>query len=950
MGSLYKPSVSNILVYWCLNIALRKIFIIINISIKPNDTIMRKYAYTPVILLVFFLFSFSLNAQSTFIDDLRCEYKKEPLGIGHPNPRLSWKIKSAEPAQVQTAWQVLVASSPRLLSSGRADMWDSRKVASDQSHQIPYAGKNLEAGKKYYWTVKIWDKNGKETRWSPPATFEMGLLSPSDWEADWIATSIKFDEYSYPSPLLRKEFTVNKKVRSARLYCTSLGLYEFYLNGQKAGDQLFTPGWTSFPNRLQHQVYDVTSMLANGVNAAGVMLGNGWYRAFDPNSNQNQDIMDLEVLAQIVIEFTDGTKQVVKTDNTWKSSTGGILKSEIFDGEIFDARLVQPGWNTAGFNDSDWKGVKVTQNKKDHIVSAVSEPVRRIEEIHPVEIIRTPEGDIVLDMGQNMVGWCRLKVSCPEGTTIRLRHAEVLDQKGNFYTENLRRAKQEIVYTCKGNGPEVYEPSFTFQGFRYVAVSGYPGEVTRDMITGVVIHSDLERTGTFSCNNELLNQLQHNIIWGQKGNFLDVPTDCPQRNERLGWTGDAQVFAPTACFNMNSAGFFTKWLYDLAADQHEDGAVPHVIPNILGRGGSHGWADAAVIVPWVLYRSYGDTRILEDQYVSMKRWVEFIRKEAGDRMIRYPKERQFGDWLAFATTRSDYPGATTDKDFLATAYYYHSVNLLQQIAQLLGKTADANDYRTLRDKIREAFLREYVTPNGRLSSNTQTAYVVALTFGLLPPELEKNAAERLAADVNQFGHITTGFLGTADICHMLSKYGYLDEAYKLLYRKEYPSWLYPVTKGATTIWERWDGIKADGSFQNAGMNSFNHYAYGAVGDWMYKVVAGINTAPDVPGYKHMVIQPHPGGQMNDVRASHDSPYGTIRSEWTAGNGTLRLTVVIPPNTTAEVLVPATGAALKVNGADCTSKEQVDKPGLKYHFLKTSIGSGQYVFETEYKVN
>lgn len=906
---------------------------------------MNKFLY--FISLIFIAVSLHASEINTHAGKLTCEYKTNPLGIGVLSPRLSWKIYSDEPNQKQTAYHLLVASSPNLLRSGKADLWDSGKVNSDQSVLVDYAGRSPGSGQKCYWMVRIWDKDGKVSGWSQPGTFEMGLLNPGDWQAEWIKTAIHFEEYSYPAILFRKEFDVTQKIKSARLYCTSLGLYEFYLNGERVGDQLFTPGWTSFEKRLQYQVYDVTDLIKEGGNAAGVMLGNGWYRAFRPNSNQLQNIKDLEVLAQIEVEYADGTKKIVKTDNSWKSSTGAIQKSEIYDGEIYDARLEKTGWSSAGFDDRDWKGVVPTTTPKNQLVSAVSEPVRRIDEIKPVEVIITPEGDTVIDMGQNMVGWCRLQVDCPAGTTLRLRHAEVLDKEGNFYTDNLRSAKQEIVYTCKGGGEEIYEPHFTFQGFRYVAISGYPETVTKDIVTGVVVHSDLERTGSFRCNNELINQLQHNIIWGQKGNFLDVPTDCPQRNERLGWTGDAQVFAPTSCFNMNSAAFWTRWLYDLAVDQHEDGAVPHVIPNVLQRGGSSGWADAAVIVPWVLYRSYGDVRILEQQYNSMKQWVEYMRVQAGNSNLYISKDRQFGDWLAFATTRSDYPGATTDKDFLSTAYYYHSVNLLQQIAEILGKADDATDYRHLKSLIKEAFNQEFVTPNGRLSSNTQTAYVVALSFGLLPPELEKNAAARLAADVRQFGHITTGFLGTADICHVLSEYGYLGEAYHLLYRKEYPSWLYPVTKDATTIWERWDGIKPDGSFQNPGMNSFNHYAYGAVGDWMYKVVAGIRPDPVVPGYKRIIIHPHPGDAMNDVRASHESSYGTIVSEWEIRDNAIQLTVDIPVNTTAEVMIPSTGSTFSLNEGPEKSGERVTKDGLSYHFLKTEIGSGHYVFKTAF---
>ncbi|MCG6191438.1 family 78 glycoside hydrolase catalytic domain [Maribellus maritimus] len=526
----------------------------------------------------------------------------------------------------------------------------------------------------------------------------MGLLSLSDWQADWIKTAIIFDKYSYPSPLFRKEFTVPQKVKSARLYCTSRGLYEFYLNGTKVGDQHFTPGWTSFEKRLQYQVYDVTEMFKPGENAAGIMLGNGWYRAFLPNSDQARIVNDLEVLAQLEIEFTNGTKQIIKTDSSWKSSTGAVLKSEIYNGEIYDARLEQAGWCDSGFDDSAWKGVVSSQRDKKNLVSSVSEPVRSVVELDPIAIIYTPEGDTVIDMGQNMVGWCRLQIDCPEGTTIKLRHAEVLDQKGNFYMANLRAARQEIIYTCRGGGPEIYEPHFTFQGFRYVSISGYPKLITRDIVKGVVVHSDLECTGTFRCNNELINQLQHNIVWGQRGNFLDVPTDCPQRDERLGWTGDAQVFASTSCFNMQSAGFWAKWLYDLDADQHEDGVVPHVIPNAMPseKGGSSGWCDAAVIVPWTLYQSYGDTRILEEQYSSMKLWVEYMRKEAGESNLYMPKVGQFGDWLCHSNPKSaNIPGAFTDMEFISVVYYFQAVDIMQQTAGILGKKSEAADYNTI---------------------------------------------------------------------------------------------------------------------------------------------------------------------------------------------------------------------------------------------------------------
>jgi len=542
------------------------------------------------------------------------------------------------------------------------------------------------------------------------------------------------------------------------------------------------------------------------------------------------------------------------------------------------------------------------------VVAPAGPPVKAIEEIRPVKVIKTPAGDTVLDMGQNMVGWMRFRLSAAAGTTVTLRHAEVLDKDGNFYTENLRSAKQTIRYTSNGGSVEAFEPHFTFQGFRYVAVSGWPGEVKPEDFVGVVVHSAMARTGTFESSSALLNQLEHNILWGQKGNFLDVPTDCPQRDERLGWTGDAQVFAATASFNHDTASFYTKWLKDVALDQEDDGAVPFVIPNALthdtrkGAAASAGWADVATVLPWTVYQAFGDRRILEQQYPSMKAWVEYMRRQAGDRYI-WSSGFSFGDWLAYATTDSDYPGATTDKDFLQTAYFAYSTELLAKTAAVLEKNEDAAEYAALERQIKAAFLREFVTENGRISPNTQTAYALALSFNLLPPAARKIAAERLAADVKKFGHLTTGFLGTPVLCQALSDNGYMDEAYMLLNRQEYPSWLYPVTKGATTIWERWDGIKPDGSFQNPQMNSFNHYAYGAIGEWMYRVVAGIQIDEKNPGYKHMVIAPHPGGGLTYAKASVDSMYGLVASGWEKSGEKLTVRVQIPANTTATVKLP-----------------------------------------------
>jgi alpha-L-rhamnosidase len=571
-----------------------------------------------------------------------------------------------------------------------------------------------------------------------------------------------------------------------------------------------------------------------------------------------------------------------------------------------------------------------------------------MHEITPVRLIRTPAGETVVDLGQNMVGWVRLRARGPAGTVVRLRHGEVLDKSGNFYTANLRDARQTVTYIMKGGGVETYEPHFTFQGFRFVAVEGFPGMPTLDAITGIVAYSDLAPTGTFESSNALVNRLQQNIVWGQRGNFLDVPTDCPQRDERLGWTGDAQVFAPTAAFNMDVSGFFAKWLADISLDQKPDGAVPWVIPNVLdrkqpGNAGAAGWSDVAVIIPWTMFRAYGDTSFLQRQYASMRAWVEYERAHA-DPGLLWTKGWQFGDWLAFQTIRADYPGATTDKDLVATAYFARSSDLLARSAQVLGKTDDAKAYRTLFERIRAAFQREYVTATGRLTSNTQTAYVLALDFGLLPDSLRGDAARRLADDVRRMGHLTTGFLGTPALTRMLSDNGYLDVAYALLLREEYPSWLYEVKQGATTIWERWDGQRPDSTFQEASMNSLNHYAYGAVGDWLYRVVAGLNDDESEPGYKHVVIRPRPGPGFTFAKATLMTPYGEAVSGWRLDGERLMVTARVPANSHATVILPSARlGAVREGTLPLSSAPGVKRAEQSGDDVSVEIGSGTYEF-------
>ena len=882
---------------------------------------------------------------------LRVEYKTNPLGIDVQQPRLSWQIQASGRGVMQTAYQVRVALSEPGLN--KELVWDSGQVRSEDSIQRVYGGPSLLSGQRYHWQVRIWDGNGRASAWSAPAYWEMGLLKPRDWQAGWIESALPEDlTRSGASPLLRREFRVKGVVARARAYVTSHGLYEMYLNGRRIGEDLFMPGWTSYNKRLQYQTYDVTDDLKNGDNAVGVMLGDGWYRGYlvwEGNRNVYGD--KLSLLLQIRVTYKDGREETIGTDQNWKASTGPILMSDIYDGEIYDARLEKTGWTSTGFDDRQWSTVKIAEHTKEHLVAQTGPPVRRIQEIKPVKIFKTPEGDTVADLGQNMVGWLKIKAEGAAGTTITLRHAEVLDLNGNFYTDNLRKAKATARYTLKGSGVETFEPTFTFMGFRYVAIDGYPGEVKPDSLTGVVIHSDMTRTGEFETSSALINQLQHNILWGQKGNFLDVPTDCPQRDERLGWTGDAQVFARTAAFNMDVAGFFTKWLKDLAADQLENGSVPHVIPDVISKpgkpaAGSAAWADAATIIPWTMYLSYGDKRILEQQYESMTRWVEYVRSRAGQDLI-WDRDSHFGDWLAFASygmAANDYPGATTGKDLIATAFFAYSTSLVHRVAHVLGKREDATKYGELLTNIKQAFRREFVTESGRVGENTQTAYVLALHFDLLPEKLRPLAARKLAEEVRFRKHLTTGFVGTPYLCHVLSRYGYLNEAYLLLKREEYPSWLYPVKQGATTIWERWDGQRPDGTFQTTEMNSFNHYAYGAIGEWMYRVMAGIEIDPALPGYKRILIQPQPGGGFTRVAANHDTMHGRVRSAWEIQNNIFELAIEVPANTRASVRLPkAELGKVTESGKALSAADGVSGNRQEGDSVVVEVASGNYKF-------
>lgn len=879
--------------------------------------------------------------QNINVYEITCEYKKTPLGIDITNPRISWKLNSNRRGTIQTAYQIQVSTSDNFEDI----VWDTKKVDSEQSLHITYNGEELKSETRYFYRVKVWGNFSQESEWSEISWFEMAFLQQSDWKAKWITHNLeKFEKLKEPVSMLRKEFQVKSAIKSARIYATSAGIYELQLNGKRVGEDLLSPGWTSYHKRLQYQTYDVTELLLEN-NAIGAMVADGWFKgdlSWEETRHHYGD--NRGILVQLHINYEDGTKDVVVTDESWKATPGPILYSELYHGEVYDARLEKNGWSSVGFNDADWDSTGEFDFDLNHLVAQENVSTRVTEILQPIEIITTPKGDTVIDMGQNMVGRMKFKVVAPAGTKITLSHAEIMDKDGEIYFGNLRTAKQIVEYIAKGEGEEEYAPYFTFQGFRYVKVEGISKDVILGNFIGEVIHSDMEKTGTFETSNEMVNKLQQNITWGQRGNFVDVPTDCPQRDERLGWTGDAQVFIKTALFNYHGGAFFTKWLRDLSADQLPNGGVPFVIPQVVDGDSSSAWGDAAVVCPWVTYSQYNDKELLAEQYPSMKEWIEYIRAQ-GDNEFTWDSGFHFGDWLGLDSKENTYFGATPDS-LIATAFYAYSTSLLVKAAKVLNKENDVEEYTTVHTKVREQFEKEYITRNGRLAASTQTAHVLTLMFDLIEGEVKERIAKDLNALVldNDY-HLTTGFVGTPYLNLVLSQNGYHDTAMKLLLQETYPSWLYSVSKGATTIWEHWDGIKEDGSFWNDDMNSYNHYAYGAVGEWMYRVVAGLDMDETVPAYKKVKINPHiTGAEFDFVKATHESEYGTIFSGWKVDGEKVEVTVEIPVNATATVQLPnARLTEVRESNIVLSSVEGIVEYSQDGDNVMIIVGSGKYSF-------
>jgi len=1038
---------------------------------------------------------------------LRCEYLENPLGIDVVRPRLSWIVTSPERGQRQTAYHILVASSPEKLAADQGDLWDTGRVASDETLHHEYEGSPLPSRQRCYWKVRVWDRQGRPSAWSPAASWSMGLLNPGDWQAEWIAADAKpvgeptrpshngyhseladsadavkwvtvelppaegldsppvidavrlhparpFDykdtpgflfpvrfkievagkadfsdaktvadrtEADVPNPgaeallltfppvsaryvrltatrlaerdpgnfalalaemevlgkdqnlargskvtsldsiesggwsrarlvdgqvkadpgnpdvqpqpatMLRKEFTLPAGIKRATAYVTGLGLYELSINGRRVGDHLLAPEWTVYSKRLQYQTYDVTDLVAEGGNAVGAQLAEGWY-AGPLMSRPALPAPVFRLLMRLEVELADGTRQAIVTDGSWQGTTDGPIRaSGIYLGETYDARRERPGWNKPNFDAAGWKPVRIVPSDAGRLVAQPNEPIRVVQERVPVSRTEPKPGVYVYDFGQNMVGWCRVKVHGPRGATVTLRHGEMVHDDGTLYTGNLGAARQTDQYTLRGDGEETYEPHFTYHGFRYVEISGLEEPPPVEAVIGRVFHSAAREVGRFECSNPLLNKLTELILWVQRGNMHGVPTDCPQRSERFGWMGDIQAFSQTAIFNMDMAPFFTKWIPDVRDSQADDGRFSDFSPTPLDpnrqSSGVPAWADAGTIVPWRVYQNYADRRMLAEHFDAARRWVDYIHGKNPNLLWLVSRGYDFNDWLNGNTL--DVEGFPKDvsevpKEIFATAFFAHSTEIVAKMARVLGRDEEAARYDKLARDIKAAFCRAYVAPDGRMPGDTQAGYALALRFDMVEPAQRPVLMKHLLEAIERFqGHPSTGIQTTHRMMLELSRGGQHAEAYRLANLRTVPSWGFMIEAGATTIWERWDGYVPTRGARPM-MNSFNHWAFGSVGEWMWCELAGLRPDEANPGFKHFVVRPRPVGDLQWVKARYDSIRGPIESDWTIAQGRITLRVVVPAGATATVYVPTS----KPNAVTEGGQPAESSPGVK----------------------
>ncbi|WP_221028743.1 family 78 glycoside hydrolase catalytic domain [Actomonas aquatica] len=896
------------------------------------------------------------------VSRLRCEYLVDPLGIDETAPRLSWELASARRGARQVAYQVRVASTVDRLRQDRCDRWDSGRVESAQTSHISYAGVELLSREVCVWDVEVWDETGASVR-SEPARWTMGLLGACDWEAQWIAADpaiITRDPEAVAPTLLdpgtpgcfRREFELPGQVARATVYASARGLIALRVNGQAVSEDLFAPEWTDYQQRIHYRAYDVTALLQSGRNCLAATLGDGWWTGYVGWQEQRGRYGSLEnsFMAQLEVELTDRSRVIVCTDGRWSCDTGAIRQSDFQMGEICDARRTQSGWDAPAFDAHSWLSAVEVAAPRVALVAQRSEPVRITETIAPSTHTEIAPGVHLYDLGQNISGWARLTVEAPAGTRVQLRFGERLSPDGTLYVENLRRAKATDVYVCRGDGVEVWEPTFTFHGFQYVELTGLPaGAAPRaDAVLGCVVHSATPMTGEFACSHEGVNRLWLNGHWSQRDNFLTVPTDCPQRDERLGWMGDAQVFMRTATCNGDVAAFFTKWMQDVVDAQTPEGLFPDVAPripehiNFVGLDdlcGGAGWADAGVIVPWTMWRVYGDTRVVEKCWAAMTAWLDYLERTNPDHLRTRDLRNNYGDWLCIPTDTS-FRTQSPMKNLLATAYWASDATKMAEMATALGRADDATRFGAMADAVRVAFQNEFCAGEGRLKVETQTAYLLALAFDLVPPDQRQAAAARLVELIRDNDwHLSTGFIGISFLNPILTQTGHVDVAYKLLLQDTYPSWLYPIKHGATTIWERWNGWTHEDGFFNPHMNSFNHYSLGSVGEWLFRYVAGIELDPAQPGFGRFVLQPHLGDGLDWARATQGTMHGPICSAWRREDDRFSWEVTIPANTSATVHIPTSDpATVNTDGLSVDATE----PG----FVRCQAPAGTYHFHSQ----
>lgn len=872
------------------------------------------------------------------ITDIRVNYLENPAGI-KGNIQVGWLLNSDNRNVVQTSYQVQIAKELDF----NHPVFDSGETSGDESAHVPVQGVAWESAVKYGIRVRAGDNYGEQSEWSAPSFFITGLQSADEWTAEFVSAETSADKDNSKGTYVRKTFDIKGKVKSAYVLSTALGLYQMFINSKRVGTDEFAPGWTSYNKRLLYQTYDVTDCLCEGANAVGAMLGAGWYKGdMGFKRFRNHYGIQTAFACQIMILYEDGTKEVIASDESWTGNDSPVIFSEIYDGEIYDANKEIDGWDTADFRDAGWKKVNIVPFSKDILVPQNGCSVKQITAIPAKRIFKTKQGDTVIDFGQNLTGWIHFKVKGKAGDKVELIHFEVLDSDGNVYLDNLRSAKETVVYICKDDSQAEYHPYFSFQGFQYAVIKSWPGTPELTDFTAWAVHSDMGDTGTFSCSNPDINQLQHNIKWGMKGNFLDIPTDCPQRDERLGWTGDSQIFCRTASYIMNTYTFYSKWLKDLEADQTPEGGVAHVVPDILEgkadddrllKDGTHSaaaWGDAAVINPWTLYLTFGDKAVIKNQYESMKAWIGFMQNHAVDGIWNY--KLQFGDWVALDAEEGSYFGATPN-DLTCTAYYAYSTGLFAKMAEAVGNREDAENYGRLYKEIVDGYQNHFFDKDGELTAQTQTAHILSLYFNLVPDKYREKTVQGLLRLLDkENGHLVTGFVGTPYFCHALSQNGHVKEAYDLLLKDDFPSWLYQVKKGATTIWEHWDGLKPDGTMWSPDMNSFNHYAYGAIGEWLYRVSAGIEVDEKNPGYKHSIIYPRIGGNLDYVDASYTGIYGQLSVRWSTRGNEVTLDITVPHNTTSDIILDRAVEVVYADGLDFSVLE---------NNMTAKAGSGKY---------